>query len=103
MRRAWPTARLTTCLRCTPGEFLHDELQALDLSARGLAKHLGVPPNTVTTILNGDRGISARMALRLARAFGTSEQYWLNLQNIYDTKLARAELDVTGITPLVAA
>jgi addiction module HigA family antidote len=84
-----------------PGEFLRDELEALDLSATKFAKHLRVPTNAITSILNGDRGITARMALRLSRAFGTSEQYWLNLQDIYAIKVARTEINVSEIAPLV--
>ncbi|MGH7058845.1 MAG: HigA family addiction module antitoxin [Stellaceae bacterium] len=64
-----------------PGEMLRDELKALGYSARRFAAHIGVPPNAVTEIMNGERGVSAEMALRLGRAFGTSEQYWMNLQS----------------------
>ena len=88
-----------------PGEFLGDELAALGLSARKFAEHIGVPANAITSILNGDRGISAAMALRLAKAFGTTVQYWLNLQDIYETKRAREEIrdKLDAIAPLVAA
>jgi antitoxin HigA-1 len=88
-----------------PGEFLVDELAALGLSARRLAEHIGVPANAITGILNGDRGISAAMALRLGKAFGTTEQYWLNLQDLYEVKRARAEIrdKLDAIEPLVAA
>jgi addiction module HigA family antidote len=85
-----------------PGEFLRDELQALGLSATKFAAHLGVPTNAITAILHGNRGISAKMALRLGRAFGTSVQYWLNLQDIYDVKVARSEIDVAAIAPLLS-
>ncbi|HEY3790825.1 MAG TPA: HigA family addiction module antitoxin [Bradyrhizobium sp.] len=84
-----------------PGEILRDELEALGLSARKFAAHIEVRPNTVTAILNGEGGVSAEMALRLARAFGTSEQYWLNLQNLYATKRARATTNVESISRLV--
>ena len=86
-----------------PGEILADELEALGMSKSQFARHLGLDPNAITRIVNGQHDISAKMALRLAQAFGTSVQYWLNLQDIYDTKLARAELDVSRIAPLVAA
>src|SRR5512133_1398133 len=56
-----------------PGEILEDELAALDMSARKFAAHIGVPPNTVTEIMNGDRRVTAEMALRLGAAFGTGE------------------------------
>jgi antitoxin HigA-1 len=75
-----------------PGVFLRDELDALELSARKFAEHIHVPHNAVTGIMNGDRSITARMAIRLGLAFGTTPQYWLNLQAIYDLKLARAEM-----------
>ena len=75
-----------------PGEILKDELDALEMSARKFAVHLGIPPNSVTGILNGDRGISAAMALRLGKVFGTGPRYWMALQDNYDEKIARAEL-----------
>ena len=73
-----------------PGEILRDELDALGLSANALSKALGVPVNRVTTILNGQRGVSADTALRLARYFGTTPQLWLNLQKTWE--LRRAEI-----------
>ena len=72
-----------------PGEHLAEELQALRMSAAELARKIGVPTNRVTQILNGLRGISGDTALRLAHFFGTSPQFWLNLQSLYD--LRRAE------------
>jgi antitoxin HigA-1 len=75
-----------------PGEFLRDELEALGLSARKFAEHIYVPHNAVTDIMNGERSISAQMALRLGQAFNTTPQYWLNLQTIYDLKRAEAAL-----------
>jgi antitoxin HigA-1 len=86
-----------------PGEILRDELEALGMSATRFAHHLGVTPNAITRILNGEHDITAKMALRLSRVFGTSEQYWLNLQGIYDIKVARVKVDVSEIVPLVAA
>ncbi len=75
-----------------PGEILRDELEALSLSARKFARHIRVPPNAVTAILNGERGVSAQMALRLGQAFGTGPGYWMRLQDIYEEKCARVEL-----------
>ena len=75
-----------------PGEILKDELETLGLSARRFAAHIGVPPNAVTEILNGERRITAAMALRLGKAFGTDPQYWTGLQSYYETKVARSEL-----------
>ena len=87
------------------GELLADELKALDLSATKFATRIGVPTNAITEILKGERRITAKMALRLGKVFGTGERYWLNLQTNYDVKLARAELHdkVEEIVPLVAA
>ena len=64
-----------------PGEVLADDLEALDMSAAELSRRLNVPTNRVTEILNGQRAITADTALRLAHFFGTSAQFWLNLQN----------------------
>ena len=74
-----------------PGEVLRDELDELGLSASALAKALGVPVNRVTMILNGQRGVTADTALRLARYFGTTPQLWLDLQKTWE--LRRAEID----------
>src|SRR6516164_4645871 len=71
-----------------PGEHLAEELEALDMSAAELARQLQVPTNRVTEILNGQRAISADTALRLAHFFGTSPQFWLNLQTLYELRLA---------------
>ncbi len=75
-----------------PGEVLRDELDELGLPANALSKALDVPVNRVTLILNGQRGVSADTALRLARYFGTTPRLWLNLQQTWE--LRRAELDV---------
>ncbi len=73
-----------------PGEVLREELETLGLSANALSKALDVPVNRVTLILNGQRGVSADSALRLARYFGTKPQVWLNLQQTWE--LRRAEI-----------
>ena len=74
-----------------PGEILQDELETLDLSANALSKALDVPVNRITAILNGQRGVTANTALRLARYFGTTPQVWLTLQKTYE--LRRAEIE----------
>ena len=74
-----------------PGEILREELDELRLSANALAKALGVPVNRITMILNGQRGVSADTALRLARYFGTTPQLWMNLQKSWE--LRRAEIE----------
>uniref|UniRef100_UPI00022A9A7B Virulence-associated protein I n=1 Tax=Coxiella burnetii TaxID=777 RepID=UPI00022A9A7B len=72
-----------------PGEILAEELGFLDkMSANQLAKHLAIPTNRVTAILNGARSITADTALRLAKFFGTTPEFWLNLQDAYDIKMA---------------
>ena len=75
-----------------PGEILREELETLGLSADELAKALDVSPACITAILNGQRGVTADIALRLARYFGTPPQVWLNLQKTYE--LRRAEIEV---------
>ena len=73
-----------------PGEILAEELEALGLSANAFAKALHVPANRITGILAGKRAVTADTALRLARYFGTSAQFWLNLQSSYELKRAEA-------------
>jgi len=72
-----------------PGEHLGEELRELGMSAAALARNLGVPTNRVTQILNGQRAITGDTALRLAHFFGTSPEFWLNLQNLYELRLAQ--------------
>ena len=72
-----------------PGEHLAEELKELDMSASTLARQLRVPTNRITEILNGRRAITGDTALRLAHFFGTSAEFWLNLQKLYE--LRRAE------------
>lgn len=69
----------------TPGYILKTEfLDEFGLSAYALAKNLHVPTNRITTIVNGERSITADTALRLARFFGTTAEFWMNLQSHYD-------------------
>jgi addiction module HigA family antidote len=72
-----------------PGEHLAEELKELGMSAAELARKLGVPTNRVTGILNGQRAITGDTALRLAHFFGTSAEFWLNLQSLYEIRLAQ--------------
>ena len=72
-----------------PGEHLAEELDVLKMSAAELARKLGVPTNRVTQILNGTRSITGDTALRLGHFFGTSAQFWLNLQSLYDLRRAQ--------------
>ena len=80
-----------------PGSFLRDELEALGISARTFARHIGVPHNAVSSIMNGDRAISAQMAIRLGQAFATTPRYWLNLQTIHDLKQAQAAMPAEAL------
>jgi addiction module HigA family antidote len=72
-----------------PGEHLAEELKALNMSAAELARQLDVPTNRITQILNGTRAITGDTALRLAHFFGTSAEFWLNLQSLYELRLAQ--------------
>ncbi|MGH9512370.1 MAG: HigA family addiction module antitoxin [Terriglobales bacterium] len=72
-----------------PGEHLAEELRALDMSAAELARKIDVPTNRVTQILKGSRAITGDTALRLGHFFGTSAQFWLNLQSLYELRLAQ--------------
>ena len=71
-----------------PGEQLGEELRTLGMSAAELARHLKVPTNRVTAILNGQRAITGDTALRLGHFFGTSPEFWFNLQSLYALRLA---------------
>jgi addiction module HigA family antidote len=75
-----------------PGEHLAEELETLGLSASALARQLRVPTNRITGILNGQRSITADTALRLAHWFGTSAEFWLDLQKLYELRRAEQEL-----------
>jgi antitoxin HigA-1 len=75
-----------------PGELLNDELQEIHVSLNELARALRVPMNRISAIVNGRRAITVDTAMRLARYFGTSPQYWLNLQVAYELEVAGQEL-----------
>ncbi len=85
-----------------PGEHLHEQLQALGMSAAEFARRIGVPTNRVTELLNGKRSITADTALRLARAFNTSARFWMNLQVLFDLREAEAGpvRHITRIEPI---
>src|SRR6202161_2186061 len=75
-----------------PGEHLAEELKELGMSAAELARKLEVPTNRITGILNRQRAITADTALRLAHFFGTSAEFWLNLQSLYELRVAQKKL-----------
>jgi antitoxin HigA-1 len=72
-----------------PGEHLAEELKEMGMSAAEFSRQIGVPTNRVTQILNSRRSITGDTALRLAHFFGTSAEFWLNLQSLYEIRLAR--------------
>ena len=74
-----------------PGEILREELEELGMSAKAIARELGVPQNRISDILRGRRGITADTALRLARYLNTTPQVWLNLQKAYELRAAELE------------
>ena len=79
-----------------PGEHLAEGLEVLDMSAAELARKLGVPTNRVTQILNGTRSVTGDLAQGLAHFFGTTGQFWLNLQDLYDLRLAHKKTGKSG-------
>lgn len=96
----------TTMPPVHPGEILGAEyLEPLGVTQHRLAVALGVPPRRINEIVHGKRGISADTALRLARFFGTSERFWLNLQSRYDLEREKDKLadSLARITPLACA
>lgn len=89
-----------------PGEVLmEDFIKGFEITQNKLAVAIGVPPRRINEIVHGKRGISADTALRLARYFGVSAQFWLNLQMRYELDLAedRAAKQIAAISPLQAA
>ena len=75
-----------------PGEILGDELREAGMTSRKLAKILQIPCDRLDQILAGERNLTADTALRLARYFGTSPDFWMNLQTSYELDLARRQL-----------
>ena len=88
-----------------PGEILMEEfLEPLEVSQNRLAVAIGVPPRRINEIVHGKRRITADTALRLARYFGTTDRFWLNLQTYYDLEVEKDQLGNTldQIEPLTA-
>jgi antitoxin HigA-1 len=88
-----------------PGRILKREIEARSLSANALAIALRTPSGRITDILNGKRGVSPETAMRLARYFGNSPRFWLNLQTAYELAVAEAELGeriASEVTPAAA-
>ena len=78
-----------------PGEHLAEQLEALNISAAELARRLQVPGNRISQIVAGQRAITGDTSLRLAHYFGTSPNFWMNLQAAYDLKVAQARVGST--------
>ena len=96
----------TTMPPIHPGEVLMEEyLEPLGITQHHLAIAIGVPPRRINEIVHGKRRITADTALRMARYFGTSERFWMNLQGRYDLEVERDRLVDTleEITPLKSA
>lgn len=74
-----------------PGEVLADELAELEITPTELARQLRVPHNRITQIIQGKRAITGDTALRLGHWFGTSPAFWMNLQSLYDVRLAEQQ------------
>lgn len=74
-----------------PGEHLAEALRELGISAAELARQINVPTNRITGILNEKRAVTADTALRLGHWFGTSAEFWLNLQKLYELRLAKQQ------------
>ena len=77
-----------------PGEILAEELDELSMTPTELARQLNVPVNRITQIVQGKRSVTGDTALRLGHWFGTSAQFWLNLQSAYDVRLAAQQAGV---------
>ena len=89
-----------------PGEILmEDFIEGFGITQNKLAVSIGVPPRRINEIVHGKRGITADTAIRLARYFGTSEEFWMNLQSNYELRRERRALrtQIDSISPLQSA
>lgn len=75
-----------------PGKVLAEELRALGVIPTELSRQIDVPPNRISQIIHGKRSVTGDTALRLAHWFGTTAEFWLNLQNAHDLRVARESL-----------
>lgn len=77
----------------TPGEILRDDfMKPMGISMNQISRDIAVPPNRISEIINGKRGITADTALRLERYFGIEAQFWLNLQSEYDLRIIKRKI-----------
>lgn len=86
-----------------PGRILHEDMKDEEISINGLAQAMRVPANRISLIVNQKRGITADTAARLGRYFGTSAQYWLNMQNRFDLDSIDREVIERDVIPKKAA
>jgi addiction module HigA family antidote len=88
-----------------PGEHLAEQLEELGMSAAELSRQLKVPTNRITAILNGQRAITGDTALRLGHFFGTSAEFWMNLQKLYELRIAeqKSGRTIEGLPTLAGA
>ena len=84
-----------------PGKHLAQILEELEISQNHLAKTIGVSQKHIEDILDKRSPVTAEFALRLSKAFRTTPDFWMNLQNFYDLEVARTSVDVSGIEPIV--
>ncbi len=84
-----------------PGEHLAEFLEELGISQYRLAKAIGAPPIRINDIVHCRRSITADTALKIGRALGTTPEFWLNLQRMYDLDIARASTDIRNVKVLV--
>ncbi len=92
---------MTTREHIHPGEHLAEIIEELGITQYRLAKTIGVPQVRIHDIVRCRRSITADTALRIGQALGTTPEFWLNLQRMYDLDVARAKTDVSTIEPLV--
>lgn len=91
----------TVDMNVHPGEILHEEfMRPLNISQNLLARTIHVPPRRINEIVNCKRGITADTAVRLSKVFGTSSQFWMNLQTNYELNKAQAEIGEEAILAL---
>ena len=86
-----------------PGEHLSEIMEELSITQYRLAKTIGAPPIRIHDIVHCRRSITVDTALKIGKALGTTPEFWLNLQRMYDLDMARANTDLSGIEPLVEA
>ena len=92
---------MTTADPIHPGEHRAEFLAELEITQYRLAKTIGVPQGRISSIVQQRRAITADTALRFGKALGTTPEFWLNLQRMYDVEVARDKVDLDSISPLV--